>query len=162
MTRIPSRPFRTSQLWAPLLAALVVASIGCGSAPEEFEVYGEPTLAATAVAVDVVIAEQEHHVNSDVTVEGTVHAVCQMDGCWLTLQSLDGESIRVDVARTDGGDYAFTVPTDISGRRVVAHGLLSIDDSDAATMREYSQDAGETMQPAALSMVARGVMVAPE
>lgn len=62
---------------------------------------------------------------------GTVHEVCQMDGCWLMLRGLDtGDGIRVNVEQTEAGEYAYTVPTDIGGRYAVAVGSLTIPEAE--------------------------------
>ena len=128
-------------------------------APESYDVYGESSDPSAAIAIEAVVADSPVYTNQMVSVSGTVHAVCQMDGCWLTLQGIDGESVRVDVARTTDGDYAFTVPADISGRRAIARGMLEVDDIDAATQQHYNSDAGMDLVPSSFSMVASGVMI---
>ncbi len=145
------------------LLALVLLLFGQACSremPEGYDTYGEAVPVESAVAVDAVIADHEAHVGEVVTTIGTVHAVCQMRGCWLTLKGMDDESIRVDVPR-DEDDYVFTVPTDISGRRAVARGILVQDDADAAAMHHYNEDSEGALGPFRLSMVASGIMVAP-
>ncbi len=151
---------KSSMKYTLLVLILVVAA--CTKTPERYDVYGEPAFAPAAIAVEAVLADSTLYTGKVVTLAGTVHAVCQMKGCWLTLQSLDGQSVRVDVARTDDGDYAFTVPKDISGRHAIARGILQKAHTDAATQHHYDEDAGGTMLPSKLSMVADGVMIAPQ
>ncbi len=142
---------------------LLLIPVACTeTAPENFDVYGESAMVHAAVAVEAVVADSALYTGELVSLAGTVHAVCQMKGCWLTLQGLGGESIRVDVARTESGDYAFTVPTDISGRHAIARGILQQDNSDAATQHHYREDAGMAMGQSSLSMVATSVMIAPQ
>jgi len=145
-----------------LLLTILTLMACAAPAPEGYDIYGEPVSAHAAIAVEAVIADSALYNGDVVAVAGTVHAVCQMKGCWLTLQSLEGQSIRVDVARTGSGDYAFTVPTDISGRHAIAQGILQQDRADAAMQHHYSQDAGMAMQRGSLAMMATGVMVAPQ
>ena len=138
------------------LAALIACT---QTMPEVYDTYGEEAKVSSAVAVDAVIADSIRFVGTNVTMAGTVHAVCQMKGCWLTLQSLQGESIRVDVARTDEGSYAFTVPTDISGRYAIAHGFLKANTMNEADHQHMAEESDLPLQWASLSMVAAGVMV---
>ena len=145
------------------LILLLLLAVGCAdTVPADHDAYGEPVMALSAVAVEAVVADSALYVGEDVTMAGTVHAVCQMKGCWLTLQGIGGEHVRVDVARTESGDYAFTVPTDVSGRRAVARGRLQHNRIDSATQHHYSEDAGQAMDVASLSMVAYGVLIAPQ
>ena len=130
--------------------------------PEAYDVYGEPANALAAIAVEAVVADSALYLGEVVGLVGTVHDVCQMKGCWLTLQGIEGEQVRVDVARTAAGDYAFTVPTGIGGRRAIARGVLRQDSMDAATRHHYQADAAGAMHPYGLSMVASGVMIASQ
>lgn len=142
---------------------LLILPLACTDvAPVSYEVYGDAFLPEAAVAVEAVVADSALYTNQVVSLSGTVHAVCQMAGCWLNLQGLAGANIRVDVTRTADGDYAFTVPTDISGSRALAHGLVQQDRTDAATQHHYNSDAGVPVAPTSLSMVASGVMIAPQ
>ena len=99
-----------------------------------YDVYGEAFDDAGAVPVEAVVAEPDAYVGQAVTMEGRVSEVCQMAGCWLTFQTLDGQNVRIVVPREEEGGYVFTVPKDLSGRRAVVHGTL-----DAATVSEHMQ-----------------------
>ena len=158
-----------------LLLALVLAA--CSSEPAEapeaidadpptpYDVYGETFSDEGAVPVQAVVAEREAYLGKSVKIEGTVSEVCQMAGCWLTLQAGNGDNIRILVARTEAGNYAFTVPKDISGRRVVVQGMLAEETLLEGTQRHLAQDAGrevdeETLAPKAeLQVTAQGVLI---
>jgi len=159
-----------------LLLALVLGA--CGSqqtadAPETaatdaltpYDVYGERFSDEGAVPVQAVVAEREAYLGRSVKIEGTVAEVCQMAGCWLTLQTGDGNNIRILVARNEDGNYAFTVPKDISGRRVVVQGILAEETLLEGAQRHLAEDAGrvvddETLTPATeLQMTAQGVLI---
>jgi len=148
--------------YATLFFLLMLMACARTASSPEYEIYGTFFLAPSAVAVEAVMAEQALYVGKEVVVSGTVHAVCQQAGCWLTLQSLQGDLMRVEVACTEDGAYAFTVPTDISGRRAVAQGTVRLDDADAAAQHHYDEDVGVPMAPTSLAMVATGVMIAPQ
>jgi hypothetical protein len=51
-------------------------------------------------------------------VEGTVQEVCKMKGCWMTVKTAEGKTMRVTFK-----DYGFFVPKDIAGKQVVFEGL---------------------------------------
>ena len=162
-----------------LLLALVLGACGsqqAADAPEAaatdatdaltpYDVYGERFSDEGAVPVQAVVAEREAYLGRSVKIEGTVAEVCQMAGCWLTLQTGDGNNIRILVARKEDGNYAFTVPKDISGRRVVVQGLLAEETLDEGTQRHLAKDAGrvvddETLTPTTeLQMTAQGVLI---
>ena len=159
----------------PLLLVLVLAA--CGSEPTDtpevadadtltpYDVYGETFSDEGAVPVQAVVAEPQEYLGRSVKIEGTVSEVCQMAGCWLTLQTGDGNNVRILVARKENGDYAFTVPKDISGRRVVVQGMLAEETLLEGTQRHLAEDAGrevddETLAPKAeLQVTAQGVLI---
>ena len=159
-----------------LLLALVLGACGseqAADAPEAaatdalmpYDVYGERFSDEGAVPVQAVVAERQEYLGRSVKIEGTVAEVCQMAGCWLTLQTGDGNNIRILVARKEDGNYAFTVPKDISGRRVVVQGMLAEETLLEGTQRHLAQDAGrtvddETLVPKAeLQVTAQGVLI---
>ena len=113
----------------------------------------------TPVPVDAVIAEPDVYLDRTIAVEGSVHEVCQMAGCWLMIRAMDNAGgIRVHVERTEEGSYAFTVPTDISGRHAVAYGTIGL--PDATHEAHYQEDAPHGA--ASLEMVATGVEITLE
>lgn len=139
-----------------ILLLLFAAACASPQAEQPYDAYGEAFDAVAAVPVEAVLAERETYLDGHVTVEGTVHAVCQMEGCWLMLRSHGGEDLRVDVARTEEGEYAFTVPTDISGRRAIARGWLSDGSLSDAHAHHMAQEGGAATR---LALSADGVMV---
>lgn len=114
MPHIPSLLARTGLLF------LLAAMIGCQpEAPEPTEAsqleLGAPVRTAEAVPAPAIAAEPQSYANRTVTVEGRITEVCQKKGCWWTLDTGD-RPIRVHVARTKGGDYAFTIPKTLAAR----------------------------------------------
>jgi hypothetical protein len=152
-----------------LLALLAFAA--CGQEPPEaidpvagYEAYGDTLTPEGAVPVQAVAAEPGTYAGRAVKVEGTVVEVCQMKGCWVTLDAGDGTLVRVGVARTDAGDYAFTLPTDLSGRRVVVEGVLEEAILTADVQQHLAEDAGTPLTEMPqdrpeLQLTARGVLV---
>ncbi|QXD15600.1 DUF4920 domain-containing protein [Rhodocaloribacter litoris] len=137
-----------------------------------YAVYGEAFQPEDAVPVEAVLAERAHYAGRAVKVEGRVAEVCRAAGCWLTLQA-EGENIRIHVPRDEAGAYVFTVPTDLSGKRVVVYGELAAHEVTKAMHDHYEEDAGHAPQEGEehdagaaphteLQMIARGVLVEKE
>lgn len=154
----------------PLL--LVFAFAACATeAPEvadpnaTYEAFGASVAAEGAVPVQAVVAEPSVYVGRTVRIEGIVREVCQVKGCWLTLDAGDGTPVRVNVAKTEAGDYAFTVPKDIDGRRVVVEGWLEEATLTAEEQQHLAEDAGTAYDSLAapagteLRLTAAGVLV---
>lgn len=137
----------------PLAALLCLTLTACqAEAPQEvdtaepYERYGEAIDTEGALPVQALLAEHGEYLGEIVKVEGSVAEVCQHQGCWLTFQPEGAlHPVRIMVAETDEGDYAFTVPDDISGRRAIVQGVL--------TEEEASGDEPE------LILTATGVLV---
>jgi len=153
-------------LLLPLLVVMAACQSGAPDvASEDAQTYGETDGIANAVAAADVAEAPDAHLDQPVTVEGRVTQVCQRKGCWLALDT-GGAPIRVHVARTDAGDYAFTVPTDLGDARATVRGTLQRVTLDAATQRHMADDAGADtaaeLQPATeLQIIASGIIIAP-
>jgi hypothetical protein len=99
---------------------------------------------------------------SEVKVRGVITEVCQMKGCWMTLDLGNGETMRVTFK-----DYGFFVPKDAAGREVVIEGIPSMKMTDVETLRHYAEDAGKSEEELAaitegknqLSFEAKGVVI---
>ncbi len=68
-----------------------------------------------------------------------VDEVCQMKGCWMTLNLENGEQVRVRFK-----DYGFFVPKDISGKDVIINGLAFLEETSVDNLRHYAEDAGKS------------------
>ena len=74
----------------------------------------------------------------DLTVSGNVKAVCQMKGCWMTLEQENGEDIRVTFK-----DYnSIVMPMDAAGKKVVIHGKVKRKEISIETLKHYAEDGG--------------------
>ena len=117
--------------------------------PEGYEAFGATVDVEGAVPVTTVLATPDQFVGQEVKIEGEVSEVCQMRGCWATLVT-DAGTVRIQMPRLeDDSDYAFTLPKDISGRTVVATGLLESRVIPADEQRHYDEDAGQAKEASA-------------
>ena len=125
-----------------------------------YDTYGafeEPV--TELIPVEAVLAEPNLYGERPLIVEGTIHEVCQMEGCWFMLRSIEThEGLRVLVESKDNGDDQFVVPKALSGRHVAVHGTLGELD-EVIEMHHPSHDSEKAPM---LSMTATGVRVSPE
>ena len=75
----------------------------------------------------------------EVKLVGKAAEVCQAKGCWMTLPTADGKSMRVRFK-----DYAFFVPKNLGGHEVIVQGWAHREVVPVAYLRHYAQDAGKS------------------
>jgi hypothetical protein len=150
----------------PLLVVMTACQSGAPDAvSDDVQTYGETDGIANAMSAVDVAEASDAYLDQTVTVEGRVTQVCQRKGCWLVLDT-GAEPIRVHVARTASDEYAFTVPTDVSGAQATVRGTLQRVTLDAATHQHMVEDAGDDTsaepQPSTeLQITARGIIITP-
>lgn len=146
------------------LLALLVGMVGCASdetTPNESAdtAYGAAVDAGTALPVQHVADRPDAFADQTLVLEGRVSAVCEQKGCWLALDTgADTPPLRVEVARTDAGEYAFTVPTDASGWATVQGRLVAEDPPSHEGHGDGAEAAADTEAPApSYHLIADGV-----
>ncbi|MBM4359142.1 MAG: DUF4920 domain-containing protein, partial [Deltaproteobacteria bacterium] len=72
-----------------------------------------------------------------VRVSGTVSAVCQKAGCWMTLQDGSAE------ARIFTREHRFFMPKDIVGKRAEVEGNLRVNAVSAGFAKHLAEDGGK-------------------
>lgn len=95
-------------------------------------------------------------------VEGVVESVCKVKGCWMTVKTGEGKTMRVTFR-----DYGFFVPKDITGKTVVVEGVAQTSTTSVEELRHYAEDDGKSKADIAkinkpvtdLSFVADGVII---
>ncbi len=65
--------------------------------------------------------------------------VCQAKGCWMNLQLSNGREVMVRFK-----DYAFFVPKNIAGKKVVVNGLAYVEDMGIEDQRHFAKDKGRS------------------
>ncbi len=107
-------------------------------APEQ---YGAPFSPEGAISV----AETMMKVNSQdsvfVKTEGYVTAVCQVKGCWMQLSQSPNDTTGFFVKFKD---YAFFVPLDLAGSKVVVSGKAYKEITSVEELRHYAEDEGKS------------------
>lgn len=124
--------------------------------------FGDTISMDGAIAAGEVMGKMKGLDSLQMKVSGTINAVCQKKGCWMTLDLGNDQSMRVTFK-----DYAFFVPKDASGKRVYVDGYAHIDTTSVAELQEYAKDDGKSKEEIAkitepeieLSFEARGVII---
>ncbi|MFO8231821.1 MAG: DUF4920 domain-containing protein [Longimonas sp.] len=146
------------------LLTLLVGIVGCASdeaAPNESAdtEYGAAVDAGTALPVQRVATDPAQFTEKTLVLEGRVSSVCEHKGCWLALDTgADTPPLRVEVARTDSDEYAFTVPTDASGWATVQGRLVAEEPPSHEDHGDGAEASADTEAPApSYHMIADGV-----
>ena len=127
-----------------LLAVAAVCALSLSAATN----LGKPLTLDKPITIAEVTGKPDTFAGKTVQVKGKVTEVCQMMGCWMSLN--DGEkSIRIKV---NDGDIVF--PKDSIGKTAIAEGLLTrIDltkDQAVARARHEAEEQGRKFNPASV------------
>lgn len=101
--------------------------------------YGEAFKKEGAVPTVQLNEIMKDKAEATLTITGTVNAVCQVKGCWMTTDIGNNKSMRIRFK-----DYGFFMPKDCSGQTFYAHGVASWDTTSVAMLKHYAEDAGKS------------------
>lgn len=132
--------------------------------PNDGKHFGANTTADNAVAYDEVMAKMTAQDSLPMKVVGKVKEVCQTKGCWMTLVS---DQPGYPEMRVTFKDYAFFMPKDLSGKRVVVDGYAYVETTPVDVLRHYAEDAKKSPEEIAaitepkreVSFEAAGVLI---
>jgi hypothetical protein len=120
---------KISFVLAPALAAALALPLAAA-----VEKFGAPLGSAEKVALADLVKSPDAWKGRVVRTEGTVAAVCQEKGCWMTMKT--GET----TVRVRFKDYAFFVPKDAAGATVTVEGLLEVKTIPEKTAKHYAEE----------------------
>ena len=139
-----------------LLVAVVI--FGACQPQDRYEAFGAEITETGAVDLETLQKELTTKDSVSTKLVAEIEDVCQMKGCWMTLKTADGSSVRVTFK-----DYGFFVPKDARGRQVILEGIATSQQLDQETAEHYAEDAGKELPADAdlreLSIVASGVLI---
>jgi len=126
--------------------------------------FGTTVTAKNAVPYDKVMAKMANTDSLNMKVTGKVKEVCQKKGCWMTLVS---DKPGYPEMRVTFKDYAFFMPKDLSGKRVVVDGFARVETTSVDMLRHFAEDAKKSPQEIAaikepkreVSFEAAGVLI---
>jgi hypothetical protein len=100
--------------------------------------FGTNVTANNALPYEKVMAKMAKTDSMSMKVTGKVQEVCQKKGCWMTLVS---DQPGYPEMRVTFKDYAFFMPKDLSGKRVVVDGFARVETTSVEILRHYAEDA---------------------
>ncbi len=126
--------------------------------------FGAPVTTKDAFSYDAILPLlQKTDTLKNVKVAGVVDAVCKARGCWMNIKSETGAAPMFVKFK----DYAFFMPKDLAGKRIVMSGdafkeIISVDE-----LRHYAEDDGKSKEDIAkitqpqtkIRFVASGVVI---
>jgi hypothetical protein len=102
--------------------------------------YGAGTTEDGAVkAVDVYTKLMGGTESYEGKIKGKVTSVCTKKGCWMKLETGEGEGMTIKFQ-----DYAFFMPQDIVGREVVLDGKAIVKTTSVEELKHLAEDAGKS------------------
>ncbi|GAB3761941.1 DUF4920 domain-containing protein [Spirosoma pomorum] len=146
-----------------LFALAIAFSLSYGAfAQHDASYHGKKITEKGAVPATELAAKMGDKTAMPIKVEGTVESVCKMKGCWMKVNTGDGQTMRVMFK-----DYAFFVPKDIEGKTVVLEGVAETTTTSVAKLRHYAEDGGKSKEEIekitepekAITFMADGVIV---
>lgn len=101
-------------------------------------VFGKKTTAEGAIAANDVNAKLKGTASTELKVTGKVKEVCKAEGCWLKMETANGDMmIRMK-------DHSFFVPVSMEGKTIVVDGTASIKETSVEMLKHYAEDAGKS------------------
>ena len=126
--------------------------------------FGEKVTAKDAVTYDAMLEKMSKAGKIDnVKVTGTVEAVCKAKGCWMNISSDKGAPSMFVKFK----DYAFFMPKDLAGKKVVMVGNAFKETTTVDELRHFAEDAGKSKEEIAkitkpkedIKFMANGVLI---
>jgi hypothetical protein len=131
--------------------AVVLSLVACGHEPGVAQPsvsggkhFGEKITTAGAVDYAELPLKMDGVDSLAIKLVGTVKEVCQVKGCWMTFTATGMPDMRVTFK-----DYAFFMPLDLAGKRVVVDGYAYVNLTPVDELRHYAEDAGKTPEEVA-------------
>ena len=149
---------------ALLLACTATKNNQSAAVPQACKHFGKMVTAKNAITYDALLPKMTKVDSMPAKVSGQVVEVCQKKGCWMTLKSV--QPGQPDM-RVTFKDYAFFMPKNLSGKRVVVDGFAFVETTSVDMLRHYAEDAGKSPAEIAkitepkreLSFEAAGVLI---
>jgi hypothetical protein len=98
--------------------------------------FGEGVKKGEVISTAQVDAKLGESTKKDMKVTGLVTLVCQKKGCFMNLEAPDGNTIRVSFK-----DYAFFMPKDLAGKKVVIDGFAERTETSVEDLKHIAEDA---------------------
>jgi len=120
-----------------IFAGLLLAACGTSQNTAQ-KSFGTAVTADQAITYDELLPKMTAVDSMPAKVTGKVHEVCQKKGCWITIVS---DQPGTPEMRVTFKDYAFFMPKDLSGKKVVIDGYAIVETTPVDVLRHYAEDA---------------------
>ncbi len=104
-------------------------------------VYGKPISEEYILSSEDLPNQLKEVEEISIKLKGQVNSVCQMSGCWLTLEIGNGETVHVTFK-----NEAFTLPKDITGQTAVIEGDATKEETSVETLKRAAKSEGKTQE----------------
>ena len=122
-----------------LLAFTLLAQPPKGPA-EKGMTFGKKTTVEGAITASELPAKLTGADAVEVKVTGKVSEVCKAEGCWLRMETANGNML------IKMKDHAFMVPLELNGKSIVIAGTAAMKETSVEMLRHYAEDAGKTKE----------------
>jgi Domain of unknown function (DUF4920) len=127
---------------ATIFVSVATTFTACGSgkaqAAADGKHFGTKIDAKNAMPVaDLYSKMQGKTLLENVKIEGKATSVCQAKGCWMKLEATPDMMVKFK-------DYAFFMPKDLAGKKVVCVGKAMRKVTPVDELRHYAEDAGKS------------------
>jgi hypothetical protein len=114
----------------------------------------------------ITLAALNQHLSKDTVYQGKIAGevieVCKKKGCFMKLSQLNGDPVMVRFT-----DYAYFMPQNIVGKKVVVEGTAKVNETSVDRLRHYAADAGKSSKEIAkinkpkkdIQIMADGVLI---
>ncbi len=124
--------------------------------------YGKTVTNDKAITLDGLNNKLKSDTVYNGKISGEVVEVCKKKGCFMKLKQANGNNVMVRFT-----DYAFFMPQNIVGKKVVVEGKAKVTETSVERLRHYAKDAGKTKEEIAkinkpkkdIAITADGVLV---
>ena len=103
--------------------------------------FGEGVKKGDVITTSEISAKLGDKAKADMKVTGVVTLVCQKKGCFMNLAMPNGETIFVNFK-----DYAFFMPKDIAGKKVVIDGFAERKETSVEDLKHFAEDAKKSAE----------------
>lgn len=119
----------------------VVIAAAQDGAVYEGKSFGEGVKKGNVITTDQIETALGKATKKDMKVTGTVTLVCQKKGCFMNLAMPDGKTMFVNFK-----DYAFFMPKDIAGKKVVVDGFAERKETSVEDQKHFAEDAKKSAE----------------
>ena len=126
-----------------LLSSLFV--MACKPAPvSDGKYFGKKIDQINAIDFNTLLSQIETQDSVYTQLEASVKGVCQVKGCWMNL--VDETTSPDQTIFVKFKDYAFFMPKDIAGKKVIVEGYAYKEVTSVDELRHYAEDEGKSQE----------------